>query len=264
MPLRPNGVGVLVLAGSSGRVDADRARLLASIGAVTESIQWFGGPAQRPAPFEVPLEVFQARIAALAAQADRVVVVGTSFGAEAALLVASVTPAVAAVAAFAPSHVVWAGVRPDGTQTSHWTSGGGPVPFVPLAEDWQPGSDPPAFVDHYRRSLAAVSPAQRLAATIAVERIPEVLLVAGGDDLVWPSVDAAQTITARRLAAGRHTEVVSLAGAGHRTILPGEPEVSGGMRMARGGTPDADRALGAMAWPAVHRLLTGAAAPTTG
>ena len=257
MPLRPNGVGVLVLAGSSGRVDADRARLLASTGAVTESIQWFGGPAQRPAPFEVPLEVFQARIAALAAQADRVVVVGTSFGAEAALLVASVTPAVAAVAAFAPSHVVWAGVRPDGTQTSHWTSGGAPLPFVPLAEDWQPGSDPPAFVDHYRRSLAAVSPAQRLAATIAVECIPEVLLVAGGDD-------AAQAIAARRLAAGRHTEVVSLAGAGHRTILPGEPEVSGGMRMARGGTPDADRALGAMAWPAVHRLLTGAAAPTTG
>ena len=77
-------------------------------------------------------------------------------------------------------------------------------------------------------------------------------------------VDAARTITARRLAAGRHTEVVSLAGAGHRTILPGEPEVSGGMRMARGGTPDADRALGAMAWPAVHRLLTGAAGPTTG
>ncbi len=264
MPLRPNGVGVLVLAGSSGRVDADRARLLASTGAVTESIQWFGGPGQQPAPFEVPLEVFQARIAALAAQADRVVVVGTSFGAEAALLVGSVTPAVSAVAAFAPSQVIWAGVRPDGTQTSHWTVGGVPVPFVPLAEDWEPGSDPPAFIGHFQRSLDAVSPEHRAAATIAVERIPEVVLVAGGDDQVGPSVDAAQAIAARRLAAGRHTEVVSLAGAGHRTILPGEPEVSAGMRMARGGTPEADRALGVMAWPAVHRLLTGAAAPTTG
>lgn len=264
MPLHPNGVGVLVLAGSSGRVDADRARLLASTGAVTESIQWVGGPGQQPAPFEVPLEVFQARIAALAAHGDRVVVVGTSFGAEAALLVASVTPAVAAVAAFAPSQVIWAGVRPDGTQTSHWTVGGVPVPFVPLAEDWEPGSDPPAFIGHFQRSLDAVSPEQRAAATIAVERIPEVVLVAGGDDQVWPSVDAAQAIAARRLAAGRHTEVVSLAGAGHRTILPGEPEVSAGMRMARGGTPEADRALGAMAWPAVHRLLTGAAPPITG
>ncbi len=264
MPLHPNGVGVLVLAGSSGRVDADRARLLASTGAVTESIQWFGGPGQQPAPFEVPLEVFQARIAALAAHGDRVVVVGTSFGAEAALLVGSVTPAVSAVAAFAPSQVIWAGVRPDGTQTSHWTVGGVPVPFVPLAEDWEPGSDPPAFIGHFQRSLDAVSPEQRAAATIAVERIPEVVLVAGGDDQVWPSVDAAQAIAARRLAAGRHTEVVSLAGAGHRTILPGEPEVSAGMRMARGGTPEADRALGAMAWPAVHRLLTGAAPPITG
>ena len=103
MPLHPNGVGVLVLAGSSGRVDADRARVLASTGAVTESIQWFGGPGQQPGPFEVPVELFQERIEALAREADRVVLVGTSFGAEAALVVASVTPRVAGVAAFAPS-----------------------------------------------------------------------------------------------------------------------------------------------------------------
>ena len=76
--------GVLCLAGSSGRVDADRARLVAGLGAVTESIQWFGGPGQQPAPFEVPLELFQHRIEALARECDRIVVVGTSFGAEAA------------------------------------------------------------------------------------------------------------------------------------------------------------------------------------
>ena len=39
--------------------------------------------------------------------------------------------------------------------------------------------------------------------------------VAGGDDLVWPSVDAAEAIVSRRQAAGRHTEVVVLAEAGH-------------------------------------------------
>ena len=256
MPLHPNGVGVLVLAGSSGRVDADRARVLASTGAVTESIQWFGGPGQQPGPFEVPVELFQERIEALAREADRVVLVGTSFGAEASLVVASVTPRVAGVAAFAPSRVIWAGVRPDGTQTSHWTLNGMPLPFVSLAEDWEPDTDPPAFIGCYRRSLEQASSERITAASIAVERIPEVLLVAGGDDLVWPSVDAAEAIVSRRQAAGRHTEVVVLAEAGHRTVLPGEPEVSAGMRMARG-APEADRALGAAAWPALHRLIAG-------
>ena len=61
----------------------------------------------------------------------------------------------------------------------------------------------------------------------------------------------------RRQAAGRHTEVVVLAEAGHRTVLPGEPEVSAGMRMARGGTPEFDRTLGVAAWPALHRLIAG-------
>lgn len=48
------GTGVLVLAGSSARVERDRAALLARHGAVSLSIRWFGGAGQRPAPHEVP------------------------------------------------------------------------------------------------------------------------------------------------------------------------------------------------------------------
>lgn len=44
VPESPSGTAVLVLAGSSGRIDSPRAELLASHGAVAESIRWFGGP----------------------------------------------------------------------------------------------------------------------------------------------------------------------------------------------------------------------------
>jgi dienelactone hydrolase len=266
-PVTHCGTGVLVLGGSSGRIDAARARLLAQHGALAESIRWFGGPGQQPAPFLVPLETFQRRVELLAHDCDRVVVVGTSFGAEAALVTASVTQGVHAVAAFAPSDVVWAGATPEGRQESHWTLGGRPLPFVPFDETAEPAGDPPSFVPVYEQSRRAAPDAVR-AAAIAVERIPAVLCVAGGDDQVWPSAAHAEAIRARRASAGLTTTVLLDPDAGHRTVLPGEPVVTAGMRMARGGTPDADRRLGERAWPTLLALLSaraGAApAPTPG
>jgi uncharacterized protein len=38
-------------------------------------------------------------------------------------------------------------------------------------------------------------------------------------------------------------------------VLPGERPVTGGMRMARGGTPEADRELGELLWPHLARVL---------
>ena len=103
IPAVSNGVGALVLAGSSGRIDSGRASLLAQHGVLAESVQWFGGPGQHDGPWEIPLEFFLDRVDALAAECDRVLVLGTSFGAEAALLVGALSSKVAAVVAFAPS-----------------------------------------------------------------------------------------------------------------------------------------------------------------
>ncbi|MGN6612324.1 MAG: acyl-CoA thioester hydrolase/BAAT C-terminal domain-containing protein, partial [Angustibacter sp.] len=189
-----------MLGGSSGRIDAARARLLAQHGALAESIRWFGGPGQSPGTFAVPLETFQARVELLTRECDRVVVVGTSFGAEAALVTAAHTPRVDAVGAFAPSDVVWAGATPQGRQESHWTLSGRPLPFVPFDETAEPAGDPPSFVPVYQQSRRAAPDAVR-AAAIAVERIPTVLCVAGGDDQVWPSVAHAEAIRARRAAS---------------------------------------------------------------
>nr|MDA8207973.1 acyl-CoA thioesterase [Actinomycetota bacterium] len=40
-PARPTGTGVVVLAGSSGRVDAARAELLSRHGALALAMRWF-------------------------------------------------------------------------------------------------------------------------------------------------------------------------------------------------------------------------------
>jgi hypothetical protein len=254
IPAEPTGVGALVLAGSSGRVDAARAELLARRGAVAESIRWFGGPGQHDGPWEIPLELFLARVAGLAEECDRVVLLGTSFGAEAALLAGAHSSQVAAVVAFAPSDLIWAGVRSDGSVTSHWTFDGVPLPYMPFDEYWAPDDDVPAFVGLYEASRRRF-PERVDAATIPVECIEQVVLVAGGDDQVWPALSMAEAIKARRSAHGLGTVLVSDPEAGHRTVLPGEPVAAGGMRMRRGGTRIADRRLGAAAWPHIASLL---------
>lgn len=254
-PEEAAGTGVLVLAGSSGRVESARAELLSRNGAIAESIRWFGGPGQNPGPWEIPIELFQSRVAALRVECDRVTILGTSFGAEAALITAAHTPEVQAVIAFAPTDVVWAGVRPGGSQTSHWTVGGDPFPFIPYAEDWTTDGDPPAYHDLYRQSWERIDDERRAAATIPVERIPRVLLVAGGDDQVWPSIDHAHRIAERRRSFDLDTMIIQDSDAGHRIVLPGEDPVTGGQSMVRGGSPAADARLGSRAWPMIIEFL---------
>ncbi|GMA21043.1 acyl-CoA thioester hydrolase/BAAT C-terminal domain-containing protein [Arsenicicoccus piscis] len=255
-PATRSGTGVLLVAGSSGRIDEGRARLLAAHGADVLVLRWFGAPGLQPGPFEVPLELFVEALDDLAVDNERLAVVGLSFGAEAALLLASKDARVETVVAFAPSAYVWAGV-PDSApgQTSHWTWAGLPVPFVPFVEEWEPTEDPPAYTPFYEACLAAADAQTLAAATIPVDGLAELVLVAGGDDQVWPATTFARDITGRRAAAGLPTRLVEHPAAGHRAILPGEAPVAAGRAMARGGTETADRELGARAWPHLVRVL---------
>ena len=253
-PDQPTGVGALVLAGSSGRLDSARAELLARHGVLAESVRWFGGPGQHDGPWEIPLELFLGRVEKLARDCDRVVVLGVSFGAEAALLTGVHSPDVAAVVAFAPSDVVWAGVRGDGSVTSHWTLDGEPLPFVPFDDTWEPDGEVPAYAGLYEASRRRF-PDRVDVAGIPVERIPEVVLVAGGDDQVWPAVSMAESIRDRRARHGLETVLVTDPEAGHRAVLPGEPLVTAGAQIRRGGNETADRRLGAAAWQEIQALI---------
>jgi len=237
--------GVLLLHGSSGTPDLERARILHAQGYDVLAPQWFDRRIS-----EIPLESFP--LDELAARNDRLVVMGLSRGAEAALLLGTLDERIDAVIALAPTAYVW-GWNEGGQQTSAWTWRGEPLPFVPLDLDWRPDTDPPSFTGWYRQSLKKH---RADAARIPAERFQgELLMIAGGDDQVWPSVEFADRITFARM--GLLTRTVVAARAGHRVIFPGETPKTGGQRMARGGTEDADRELGALAWGDVRRVLKG-------
>ena len=254
-PRTDRGTAVLVLAGSSGALETERCRVLAAHGATALTIRWFGGPGQQPDTFEVPVETFTAALDRLAPLGDRLAIVGSSFGAEAALLTASLDPRVDAVVALAPTSVVWAGIDELGRQTSHWTRGGRAVSFAPFDDSWAADTDPPSYRRLYEQSLRRHAE-EAAAAAIAVEQIAgDVVLVAGEDDQVWPAADFARAIASRRSSYGRETVVVTHPDAGHRVVLPGEVPPERGRAMARGGSPEADAALGHLAWPHVVRSL---------
>lgn len=190
-------------------------------------------------------------------EVDQLAIMGVSFGAEAALITAALDERVTTVVAFAPTSVVWAGYdEQEHRWTSHWTWKGQVVPFVPVERPGTPpSSSPPSYLPVYRHSLRVATDDQRERATIRVEKIPEVLLVSGGDDQVWPSGEFADAIVARRASVGLDTRHVHLPEAGHRAVLPGEAAPTEGAAMARGGNRAADAELGDLAWPQIREVL---------
>jgi len=257
-PENPTGVGVVVLAGSSGRLDVGRADALAAAGATALAIRWFGGEGQPALPCEVPLETFVDAIDLLEPACDRIGMLGLSYGAEATLLTATRDSRVDAVVALAPTDVAWEGQhqRDDDPRRSKWTWRGEPVPFVPVDRTWVPDEEMPAFAPHYQRSRELADAATVDAARIPVERFHgDLVLVAGGDDQVWSSVTAARAIAARRAAHGLETVVVEDPHAGHPVVLPGEVPPNPARSYLVGGDAGAPERLGALAWPAIREAL---------
>jgi uncharacterized protein len=250
-----DAVGVLVLSGSSGRVEEERCRVLAASGVTAASYRWFGDTVDR-----VPLESFEEPLARLHERCDRLAVLGTSRGAEAALLLGALHPEIDVVVGISPSDVVWAALSDERPQRSPWTRAGEPLPFVPYDDDWEPepGDGPPAYVEMFCQSLETY--ADRVpAARIPVDRIAgDVVLAVGGDDALWPSALFAEQIGRRREAAGRATTVITRPDAGHRVVLPGESPKPRRPELAHGGTPEGDAALGCELWPVLLAALRGA------
>ncbi|WP_428488684.1 hypothetical protein [Rhodopila sp.] len=143
MPRQPNRLGVIVAAGSSGRVDVARAKLFASRAAAALALRWFGGEGQPQGICEVPLETFTKAIDMLERHGcGRFAFVGTSKGAEAALLIAVRDPRLDTVVAISPTSVVWCNTGPglDGEvwpQRSSWTHAGVALPFIASDPYWK-------------------------------------------------------------------------------------------------------------------------------
>jgi dienelactone hydrolase len=262
-PEKRGDLGVVVLGGSSGTIDVARARLFAERGAVVIALRWFGGPRQPPGICEVPLETFTPATDRLVQEGcDRIAYVGTSKGAEAALLVAVHDHRITTAVAFSPSSIVWAQVGPglDGRvwpQRSSFTHNGHPLPFVPYDEKALVtlSREPPvAYLDLHLKSLRTQA-ARLAAAAIPIERSrAEILLVAGGDDALWPSEWFARALADRLAANNKRASLISHPKAGHRVLLPGET-TSRSTQNAHGGTDVADRELGRAAWKTISTML---------
>jgi hypothetical protein len=95
---------------------------------------------------------------------------------------------------------------------------------MPFDEAWlftMPREPPVAYLELFQRSLETHA-ARLPAAAIPVERAKaRIVLVAGGDDAMWPSVWFAETVAARLADAGKAAIMVSYPAAGHRVLLPG-------------------------------------------
>ncbi|MBZ9745742.1 acyl-CoA thioesterase [Mesorhizobium sp. CO1-1-7] len=254
--------GVVVLSGSSGRVDVGRARLFADVGVSALALRWFGGQDQIPGICEIPLEIFFAatdRLVGLGCR--RIVYVGTSKGAEAALLVAAHDPRIDAVVAISPTSVVWGNIGPgrDGVswpERSSWTLKGLPCPFVPADPNWK-ASYVDGLVSYrglFEHCLTAFKEEADRAAIPVEEISATVMLIAGGDDALWPSLEFAASIVQRRQDAGKATRLVWAPGVGHRIVLPGETTPRSSSH-AHGGNDRADADLGRDAWRYIQELL---------
>jgi hypothetical protein len=263
-PARGSDIGVLVLAGSSGRIERERARILARQGMTALSIRWFGGPGQPSGICEIPLETFTTAVDFLRLNgARRIGILGTSKGAEAALLTAVHDLRVDVVIAMSPTSRIWCNVGPgrDGAQRpyrSSWTWRKQALPFVPMDDSWtpaEPDSGPVPIRGWYElseRTFADLLPP----AEIPVENArADLLLVAGGDDAMWPSLPFAEQLAQRRRSAGATVRLIARHDAGHRPRIPGESRASASPHFRYGGTPEADALLGAVAWPHILDAL---------
>jgi dienelactone hydrolase len=173
----------LVLGGSGGGVPppSGPAGGLASRGYAVLALAYFGAPGLPRTLSNIPLEYFGTALQWMAAQPSvdpsRIGVLGLSRGAELALLLGVIYPALHAVVAYMPGNVIARGCCDAGTPVA-WTLQGQPVapaPAVPM-----------------RGSMSIARP------QIPVEKINgAVLLISGSDDEVWPSKAMADEIMAR-------------------------------------------------------------------
>jgi dienelactone hydrolase len=273
-PPRP---GILVLGGSEGGRPRYLARLLATEGFACLALSYFG---EEPLPrnlVEIPIDYVESAIGWLTERPETrdttIGVIGSSKGAELALLVASLLPAaVGAVVAFAPSAVAFGGIsfRASGRRRSSWSFRGIPLPFVPYAFRPALCLQGVSFARMYAAGLDQTIAID--AATIPVERAQApVMLISGGRDRMWPSSRMAEMIKARMGEYGSRNDVVHLdfPDAGH-SIMPWAPasqltligRVMNAVRLAGvgglvalGGKPSANRRALQTAWPQVVRFF---------
>ena len=183
-------------------------------------------PGLPPAFADIPLERLDAARAWLAQQpevdASRIGVMGTSKGAEFALLAGVRMPWIRAIVAVVPTDVVWEGWGPGvaSGQRSGFAYKGQPLAFVPYKDFEQEfagfATGQAVRIRRPQDAGRAANPDRVPAARIPVETIAAPVMVVGGtDDQIWDSGGMAKSIAETRSRAGRETVALVFEGAGH-------------------------------------------------
>ena len=146
----------------------------------------------------IPLEYFEEKLETFISQPEvknkKIVVWGSSKGAELALLLASRYKQIQGVIAAVPSNVVFQGL--GGQTVSSWSYKGESIPFVPFAPYDYSKIVNAEYVEVYRLSLEQREAVPK--AKIKVENINgPILLLAGEADTMWPSDQMSQLIIKR-------------------------------------------------------------------
>jgi dienelactone hydrolase len=272
---------VLVVGGSDGGIYFRWvAALLAGHGFAALGLSYFAHDDLPPEMVEIPLEYFVEAIEWLRARKEvagrRVGVIGPSRGGELALLLGATVPEIAAVAALVPGSLTGGGIgmSPAAMGRSAWTLDGKPFPLLPPRFDADAmrafgvamaTGTPLAMTPGFQRLLDSVG-ADAGSAAIPVEQIRgPILMLSGGDDQVWPSTRFAEMAIARLREKGftYPVEHLSYPDAGHTVSLPPymptsqtwwrHPQVPLALEM--GGTPRANAAASADAWPRILAFL---------
>lgn len=259
---------ILLLGGSEGglgRAAARQAAALAEQGYMVLQLSYFGSPGQPAALKAIPVETFTRAIEWLKAQphvaGDRIGIVGTSKGAEAALLVATRRPDLKIVVLGVPSSVVWPGIDQASIVTeSSWTENGKPIPFTPYGGTGEWRGIRALYAD------ALADPIMAARGAIPAERAnAAVVMVCGEADGLWPSCPMARAIAAR-LRAARYPRGVTLLAypdAGHAAFGPPIDPASPAAATigALGGSVAGNNAARADGWPKVLAALDTALKP---
>jgi dienelactone hydrolase len=182
---------ILVLGGSSGRLNQVYPERLAEAGFVVLSLAFFNAEGLPETLDRIPLETVSRALDWL--QQNNEVkntafgVLGVSRGSELALLAASFDQRISAVVAVVPSSVAWHGQ----TGSVAWTQGGNDVSALSFVR--------PSEVPLIRRVEQALSETkQRKSATIPVEQINgRILLISAQHDHIWPSKQMAEYMVNR-------------------------------------------------------------------
>lgn len=214
----------------------------------------------------VPLETFDRALEWLKGRPEvdgqRIGIIGHSKGAEAALIVASRHPDIKAVVAAMPSDVVWQGFDFNSTDmgkfSSSWSEGGRPVPFVKYKLlSWYQWFSSDALSRMYRQSWEQA--ASYPGAAIALDKIGgDVLLICGGQDMIWPSCPMAEKAKEKLEAAGaQSTTLLAYPDAGHWAFGPTKNLQAYDQRTLgqTGGTAETDLAARADQWPKLLGFL---------